>query len=191
MTFKLLFPSVVYEKDSHNLVNEDLINLSKDICINHGKNIFVTKCLTTVESGEYGNILEMKEFSQIKSFIVENVFAYIDFLKFNTEQNYRFTSSWLNYYAPGDFQEIHIHHNNMISGCFYLLANNQDDFYFRSHLFHQQPVLPYNSIDNEYNQYTEFIKTYPGKLLLFMSGNLHGTLPSKCERISLSFNITF
>lgn len=188
---RLLFPSVVYENHDSTLVNSDLIDFSKNICLNHGENFYITKCLTTIESKEYANILELEEFSEIRSYIIENIFNYISFMKFKTDIDYKFTSSWLNYYYPGDFQELHIHHNNMISGVFYLLANDEEDFYFRSQLFHQQPILPYNQENNNYNQYSQTIKTTSGKLLLFMSGYLHGTLPSKKERMSISFNINF
>jgi len=190
-SIKLLFPTVIYENYDSTLIDSDLIKFSKNICLKHGKKNFITNCLSTLELKEYENILELKEFCNIKSYIIENIFNYFDFMKFKTDINYQFTSSWLNYYHPGDYQELHIHHNNMISGVFYLIANNEKDFYFRSQLFHQQPILPYNQKDNEYNQYSENIETFGGKLLLFMSGYLHGTLPSKQERMSISFNINF
>lgn len=190
-TIKLLFPSVIYEDFNETLVNSDLVKLSKNICLKHGKNSFITNCLTTIESKDYGNVLELEEFSEIKSYIIQNICNYINFMKFKTDIDYKFTSSWLNYYCPGDYQELHIHNNNMLSDVFYLIANNEKDFYFRSQLFHQQPILLYNQENNGYNQYNETIETFKGKLLLFMNKYLHGTLPSKKERMSISFNVTF
>ena len=77
----------------------------------------------------------------------------------------------------------------MISGCFYILDHDENDFYVRSSSYTQQAILPFNEVENEYNQYTSSFKTFSGNLILFMSNCLHGTVPSSKERISLSFNI--
>lgn len=188
-SINLLFPTVIYQKDSTNLVNPNIIKKSKSICEEYGKNTFITSCLTTVET--FPNVLDLNEFEDIRNFIINGVSEYINFMGFDKTINYKISGSWLNYYNPGDLQELHMHHNSMISGCFYLLSNGENDFYVRNPSYTQQPLLPFLEVDNEYNQNTITFKSTKGKLLLFMSSTLHGTIPTKKERISLSFNIVY
>jgi uncharacterized protein (TIGR02466 family) len=183
----LLFPTVIYQKDSKNLISKDIIKKSRSICKEYGKNTFITECLTTVET--YQNVLDLKEFEDIRNFIITGVSEFINFMGFDKTRNYKIGGSWLNYYAPGNLQELHMHHNSMISGCFYLLSNGESDFYVRNPSYTQQPLMPFLEVENEYNQNTVTFKSAEGKLILFMSSVLHGTIPTKKERISLSFNI--
>jgi uncharacterized protein (TIGR02466 family) len=183
----LLFPTVIYQKNNKKLINQKIIKKSKEICKQYGENIFITKCLTTVYT--YPNVLNLPEYSKIKEFITSGVSDYINFMQFDKTKEYKIKGSWLNYYEPGNLQELHMHHDSMISGCFYILANDENDFYVRSSSYTQQAILPFNEVENEYNQYTTSFKTFSGNLILFMSNCLHGTVPSQKERISLSFNI--
>lgn len=185
----LLFPTVIYQKDNENLVNKHIIKISKDICKEYGKNSFITKCLTTVET--YGNVLDLPEYEDIRTFIISGISDYVNFMGFDKTKNYKIKGSWLNYYSPGDLQELHIHHDSMISGCFYILASDQKDFYVRNPSYNQQAFLPFVESQNEYNENTVTFKTSTGKLILFMSSCLHGTIQSDKERISLSFNVIF
>lgn len=183
----LFFPTVIYEKKSSDLINKKMIDKSMDLCKDYGKNSFITNCLTTVST--FDSVLELPEFKEIKFFILESVSEYLNFMKFDKSKEYKISGSWLNYYEPGDLQELHIHHDSMVSGSFYLVANDEKDFYIRSPQYNQQAILPFNEVETEYNQYTHSIITSPGKLLIFMSSTLHGTIQSKKERLSLSFNI--
>jgi len=184
----LFFPTVIYEKKSSDLINKKIVDKSMSLCKEYGKNSFITNCLTTVLT--FDNVLELPEFKEIKFFILESVSEYLNFMKFDKKREYKISASWLNYYKPGDLQELHIHHDSMVSGSFYLVANDEKDFYIRSPQYNQQAILPFNEVETEYNQYTHTIITSPGKLLVFMSSTLHGTIQSKKERLSLSFNIT-
>jgi uncharacterized protein (TIGR02466 family) len=186
-TVNLLFPTVIYQKNNKNLVNQKIIKKSKELCDQYGKHIFITKCLTTAST--YSNVLDLPEYSKIKEFITSGVSDYINFMQFDKTKEYKIKGSWLNYYDPGNLQELHMHHDSMISGCFYILAHDENDFYVRSSSYTQQAILPVNEVENEYNQYTSSFKTFSGNLILFMSNCLHGTVPSSKERISLSFNI--
>ena len=183
----LFFPTVIYEKKSADLINKEIIDKSMSLCKDYGKNSFITKCLTTVST--FDSVLELPEFQDIKLFILESVSEYLNFMKFDSKREYKISGSWLNYYKPGDLQELHIHHDSMVSGSFYILANEEKDFYIRSPYYNQQAILPFNEVETEYNQHTHRIITSPGKLLTFMSSTLHGTIQSDKERLSLSFNI--
>lgn len=186
-SINLLFPTVIYQKDNKNLVSNHIIKASKDICKKYGRDTFITKCTTTVET--YENVLDLPEFCNIRTFVINGLSDYINFMGFDKTKNYQIKGSWLNYYNPGDLQELHMHHHSMISGCFYILANEEYDFYVRSSSYNQQALLPFNEIENEYNQHTSKFQTTTGKLILFMSSCLHGTIQTEKERISLSFNI--
>jgi hypothetical protein len=186
-SINLLFPTVVYQKDDSNLITKEVIKKSRHICSKYGKNTFITKCITTVET--FPNILEEPEFAQIKKFVIQSITDYITFMGFSKNKKYEISGSWLNYYKPGETQEMHIHHDNMISAVFYIIANNQQDFYVRNPSYHQQPILPFLDYENEYNQNNVIFNTFPGKLILFMSSTFHGTMSTNKERLSLSFNV--
>lgn len=184
----LFFPTVVYEKNSNDLLNEEIVKKSREICEQYGENSFITNCSTTVSS--FSNVLDLPEYKNIKDYIIKSVSDYISFMKFDSTREYKISGSWLNYYAPGDLQELHIHHDSMVSGCFYIIANDEYDFYIRSPQYNQQAMLPFNEVETEFNQTTHKILTSPEKLLIFMSSTLHGTIQSNKERLTLSFNIT-
>lgn len=182
-----LFPTVVYHKDNSNLITKELKELSKELCHQHGRHSFITKCLTTVDT--FDRVLELPEFLNIRNYVIKGISDYIRFMSFDSTKKYKLSGSWLNYYEPGYLQEPHIHHDSMMSGVVYITGSNQKDFYFRSPNLNTQPSLPFIENQTEFNQTDCRYESIDGRLILFMSGSLHGTLPVDVERISLSFNV--
>jgi len=69
--YDTLFPSTVVYKD-HEIENKSvLIDLSKKIIEEHGRSSFYSSCSTTVNTKV--DILDMAEFSEIRSQIVETL----------------------------------------------------------------------------------------------------------------------
>lgn len=182
-----LFPTVVYHKDNFDIITKEIKDLSKNICFEYGKHAFITKCLTTVDT--FDRVLDLPEFSTIREYVIQGITDYVRFMSFDLTKNYSINGSWLNYYDPGYLQEPHIHHDSMISGVIYITGSNQKDFYFRNTNLYTQPSMPFIEKQTEYNQNDCRYESVDGRLILFMSGALHGTLPVDVERISLSFNV--
>jgi hypothetical protein len=168
-----LFPTVVYHKDNSNLITKELKELSKELCHQHGRHSFITKCLTTVDT--FDRILELPEFLNIRNYVVQGISDYIRFMSFDSTKTYKLSGSWLNYYEPGYLQEPHIHHDSMMSGVLYITGSNQKDFYFRSPNLNTQPSLPFIENQTEFNQTDCRYESIDGRLILFMSGSLHGS----------------
>ena len=185
----LLFPTVIYQKTNKDLVDKNIIKISKKICSNYGKKSFITNCTTTVQT--FQDVLNEKEFEEIKSFISNSVLEYCNYLNFDISKNLKVTGSWLNHYNPGEMQELHLHHDSLISGAFYIISSGEADFYVRNPAYNYQPILPVLTEETPYNQNNVVYNTNVGKLILFTSGTFHGTIPTKKERLSLSFNVTY
>jgi len=74
--YDTLFPSTVVYKD-HEIENKSvLIDLSKKIIEEHGRSSFYSSCSTTVNTKV--DILDMAEFSEIRSQIVETIGAFCE-----------------------------------------------------------------------------------------------------------------
>ena len=185
----LLFPTVIYQKTNKDLIDKSIIKLSKKICSEYGKKSFITNCTTTVQT--FQNVLNLEEFEKIKDFIVESILEYYAYLKYDNTKKIKVTGSWLNHYNPGEMQELHLHHDSLISGAFYIISSEEADFYVRNPSYNYQPVLPFIEEETAYNQNDVVYYTNVGKLILFTSGTFHGTIPTRKERLSLSFNVTY
>jgi hypothetical protein len=182
-----LFPSVVYHRDEPKIITNEIKKLSKELCFEYGNQPFITKCLSTVDT--YNRVLDLPEFSTIREYVVQGITDYVGFMSFDRTIRYELNGSWLNYYEPGNLQEPHIHHDSMMSGVLYITGSKQEDFYFRSSNYYMQSSLPYLEESTEYNRNDAKYQSLDGRLIIFMSGLLHGTLPVGKERISLSFNV--
>ena len=186
-TITPLFPTVVYHKDNSNLITKEIKELSKNLCHQYGKHAFITKCLTTVNTLD--TILDLPEFLDIRNYAIQGISDYIRFMNFDSTKTYKLNGSWLNYYKPGYLQEPHIHHDSMISGILYITGSNQKDLYFKNPNLNNQPSLPFVEKRTEYNEMDYSYESIDGRMIIFMSGSMHGTLPVDCERISLAFNV--
>jgi len=100
--------------------------------------------------------------------------------------------SWLNFYQPGDSQEIHNHvhavHPSFISGSLYIEApKDSGDIKFYHPNFNTAVVTTEQGLETFEASYTP----EPYKIVLFRSHVPHSvtTNNSNKERISLSFNI--
>ena len=181
-----LFPTMVMYKDYPNLITKQLQDYSRNILKEYGNKPFYSPCISTVQT--YSDILELPEYQEIKQSIIDTVSVYTNTLKIDNN-NLSFLDSWLNLYNQHGYQDLHNHHDSMLSGVFYIKSVGNKDFVFQSPWHFQQAKLPNYTEQNLKNSHNIEYNSLEGRLIIFMSNTLHRTLPATEERISLSFNI--
>lgn len=182
-----LFPTVIAIGD--HTFDKNVIAKSQKILEEFGRtDSFLCPCTTTIR--DFNQILEEKEFNEIKTIIVEFIKKYCDFWNYNTEQ-LQITESWLNSYKSNEFQDLHHHHNSVFSGVFYLKSDGSEDFVIQSPWYQKQPILIRTNDVNQDNMHHYVFPSTVGRCYIFPSYLLHRTLPAKSERISLSFNCRY
>lgn len=187
-TFNMLtlFPCQVMYREQTDLVTEDLLSFSRIILKDNVDTPFFSKCISTVRTKS--DILELPEFADIRQFLGNLVYVYCEQMKIDYSK-LRITDSWLNLYEEGGYQDLHNHHDSMLSGVFWLKSSEEKDFSFQAPYHFMQPKLPNYTEHNLNNCHNVEINSIVGRGMVFMSHMLHRTLPTKTERISLSFNV--
>lgn len=101
----------------------------------------------------------------------------------------RITQSWLNYTEPGQFHHKHAHPNSLVSGVFYVQANDETDKIYFYRDVYQQIKLPPKEW-NLFNSESWWLPVGTGKLILFPSSLTHmvETVQGEQTRVSLAFN---
>jgi hypothetical protein len=181
-----LFPTRVLYKDTLDLITPAVLQKAKEILAQYKNSPFHSSCSSTVNT--FSNVLDLPEFIEIKQFLSECASVFLDIHKIDSEQ-LNFLDSWLNHYDVGGYQDLHMHHDSMVSGVFYLESLGNKDFVLQAPWHFQQPKIPNyieQTLDNSHN--AEF-DSVPGRAIFFMSHALHRTAPATASRISLSFNI--
>lgn len=181
-----LFPTSIFLRDNNDLIDEELLALSFSLCKTHGTTPFDTNCLSTLCS--MSNVLSLPGFEKINQFISETVDVFLEYKKIKRE-NLKFVDSWLNYYEEGSYQDLHMHHDSLISGVFYIKSEGKPDFLIQSPFHFTQPKIPSYTENNLNNCHTAFFESKPGRCIVFLSNVLHKTKAATSDRISLSFNI--
>lgn len=182
-----LFPTTVLLKDFEN-PSQELLEFSKNFVDKNGNNPFYSPCKSTVHTKI--NVLELPEFSAVKTQIVEMIKTYCDIKKISTE-NLAIVDSWLNVYDVNGYQDLHHHPDSMISGVYYLEGTEAKDFIFQAPWYFSQPIFPNFIESNLNNCYNVEYESLTGRCMLFMSNLQHRTLPAIKQKISLSFNVRY
>lgn len=181
-----LFPTRVVYKDNPRLVTESVLTKSKEILERYQDSPFYSPCNSTVHT--FARVLDLPEFTEIKNFITEVVSVFLDVHNIDPK-GLDFLDSWLNYYDVGGYQDLHNHHDSMLSGVIYLQSSGAKDFIFQAPWHFQQPKLPNYTINTVANSHNVEYNSEVGRAIVFMSHALHRTLPATAPRMSLSFNI--
>jgi len=173
-----LFPTpVTHNYKRFTLDNSLLENLKYES--NLGGNFFTTE----------QKILDYPEFQEIKNFIIENIEKYFnDIISADNITPY-ITNSWINLSKEGSQHHKHTHANSVLSGVYYLEADNKSDaITFYKSKYDQIKIYP--KFYNLYNSDSWIIPVQTGDLLLFPSYFEHGVDVCKSKkRISLAFNV--
>lgn len=135
-------------------------------------------------------VLRHKAMTGLRQFIEDSMAEYFAATA-NPKGNVhlRITQSWLNYTDPGQFHHKHAHPNSLVSGCFYVKANQESDKIFFYRDGYQQIKLPPKEW-NLYNSESWWLPVGTGQLVLFPSSLTHmvETVQGDDTRISLAFN---
>lgn len=183
--FNQLFSTPVLYKDS-DLIDDNLTQVSKKLIKLHATKPFYSNCYSTVKT--FNQVLKEPEFEKVSKFLYELVAVFLDVQKINGDK-LSFLNSWLNFYEPGGYQDLHNHHDSMMSGVFWIASSGEKDFIMQAPWHFQQSKIPEYTDLNLNNSHNVEFASQPGRGMIFMSHTLHRTLPTSVERISLSFNI--
>jgi uncharacterized protein (TIGR02466 family) len=135
-------------------------------------------------------ILEDPCLKQLKKELLNAVDKYyINIIDAKDKINPYITQSWLNYSNKGDYHHSHEHPNSLVSGVFYIKADEQKDkITFHKNFYSTIKLRPKNY--NLWNSLSWWIPVKSGDILLFPSYLNHSveTKEDNDIRISLAFN---
>lgn len=135
-------------------------------------------------------ILKQKKLSDLTTFIEKCLFQYITAtINPKNDVRLRITQSWLNWTKPGQFHHKHAHQNSVISGCYYVNADKDNDKIFFCRDKYQQ--IEFSPVEwNIYNSDSWWLPVGTGDLIFFPSDLIHMVQPVGGEhtRVSLAFN---
>ena len=182
-TVHSLFPTAVYQTSiDRKFTKKEILFLDKQK--NNLKKIEGNS--KTINS----YVLNEKPLKQLKNDLTNASHKYYKniFATYNKITPY-ITQSWLNYNVKGEHHHSHEHPNSIVSGVFYLKADEAHD----KITFHKDKYSQINFETNEYNTWnslTWWIPVKSGDILLFPSYLNHSveTKQDNNLRISLAFN---
>ena len=117
---------------------------------------------------------------------------FVEIYKPSTNVNLKITQSWANYAKVGQQHGLHLHHNSIISGVFYVNTNQDDKIIFVRNTSTRHFAVETEEY-NSWNADELWFETEQGSLLLFPSLLAHrvSKATGEKERISISFNSFF
>lgn len=135
------------------------------------------------------NFIEDQKVDTLKSEILKHLNFYCTEIGISKLIKPKIYSSWVSLFKENNYGHIHDHGHSDISGVYYYRTSGED-----GKIFFETPN-PHLSTSFCYEQLSTPWEHTPieGKLLLFPGWLKHGirTNPTKKERISISFNISF
>jgi uncharacterized protein (TIGR02466 family) len=195
-----VFPIYIYESiiPSHNIENPTILQTVKKLVestpLGWGykwaevSNIWNSHPITE-------HILELKEFSKIKSEILECFIEYLkqsNMLRDNLNITIEFCSSWINVHKYGQRQEYHNHtgiNKTKFSGVYYVdVTDKTGDICFRHPNYTMLTVWAYPELQIECYK---TITPTNGKIIIFPSWLDHMVYKNTdtIDRVSIAFNI--
>lgn len=180
---RVLFPTPVYEayldRDITKTEIEYMNKVSTQLQQNTGN---ITSASKTVLKG--------KPLKKLEKFFMEHVNNYFDEI-IHSSNNLKpyITLSWLNYTKENQYHHAHEHENSMVSGVFYVSADENDSIRFYKAGYQQ--IKPDIEEYNLWNSTSWYVPARTGKLVLFPSSLPHSVDHKKGNnvRISLAFNV--
>ena len=178
-----LFPTPVYR----TTLNRKFLKNEKEILLNK-KNFLKKNVGNKTSNNTY--ILKNKKLSSLKKFINLHINIYFtDILKTKKIKPY-ITQSWLNSTKLSEFHHAHVHPNSIISGVFYVNADeNFDSIVFSKNLYNPFQFEKSSFTVLNSDEWSFMVKSFD--LILFPSSLQH-QVKTKLEnnnRISLAFNV--
>jgi uncharacterized protein (TIGR02466 family) len=132
---------------------------------------------------------KIDEFNELVNSIYHHSSNLLKELGFNQEfiSRTKIANMWANVSQEGEFLFPHVHSNSVLSGAFYIKTNGNNKLRFFNNINDMFPrASEANHLNYEYCDYD----CKPGRLIMFKSDFLHGTIPQTAgEKIVVSFNI--
>jgi uncharacterized protein (TIGR02466 family) len=138
-------------------------------------------------------VLKGKPLKNLEKFFMEHIGNYFDEVINTTDKVKPYiTMSWLNYAREDEYHHVHEHENSMVSGVFYVSADEKYDS-IRLYKTGYQQIKPSVKDYNLWNSTSWYVPVSTGKLVLFPSWLSHSVDRKKGKniRISLAFNVFF
>ena len=181
-----IFPSPVYiaKRDSDLTSNEekDISSIVKEGMKKNVSNFSSTNSYIFDE-----NLKELKQFceQQIKIYVEQVINP-------KEELDFYITQSWLNMTEPGEFHHTHYHQNSIISGVFYIAAEEDDKITFSDPNAQVKELIEFEQkAYNLWNSSNWFFPSITNELILFPSWLGHRVESNEkatTDRISIAFN---
>jgi uncharacterized protein (TIGR02466 family) len=187
MPVEYFFPKAFYYKDDiiSETENEKLkqaaFHLRDQFKISSRPNLYTTY-------GIIPNVLERKEFDQLKLLIYKEIEQFSMILETGESYNYVISDAWISISGPGNYERMHTHDGAYISGVYYIKTHPDcGNLFFEEmsdNLWASTRSKPenFNSVS-----YTPLDR----RIILFNSKVPHcvGQNMSSGDRIALSFNV--
>jgi uncharacterized protein (TIGR02466 family) len=101
------------------------------------------------------------------------------------------TGSWYNKMDLGSKVNLHRHEGSVVSGVFYVLAENASPIKFKNPLYPYKMNDLYDNIDSEFSTFGIQLIPKTGNLILFPSWLEHETNEESGKRCVISFNTLY
>ena len=184
---ELWFPTPIYFID--NLFGSEYENV-KELFYNHNydtrRNDYFNVD-SSYDNKTHKSLHKIEKFKPVFEKIEEHVYNFAKECGYTGHLN--LNTSWANKSLKNDFLYPHVHSDCLISGAYYVKAEEEDKIQFTRNINDMKP-LP-----NEMNLLNQRSIEYPCKsdrLILFYSDTLHMTLKQKAEeKMTLSFNYKY
>jgi len=155
--------------------------------------------ITNGNDGELSNItylLELPDFSRLKSLILDHLHNYCEILKVEDGLEFYITNSWATLHKPNDGSGTHFHTNSLISGIVYIKCDENSGKVGFAKNVATTTIFP-QAIDIQFKEDTILnmkeiaLKPSPGDILLFPSHLNHWVKPSNSDqnRYVIAFDV--
>ena len=138
-------------------------------------------------------LYELPGFRDLTLRIQDEGDKFVRFLGLDQSKPLYLTGCWLNVYGRGDSQDVHVHTQQVISGCYYVKAPKNTPGLSVFSPYAEAMLDAPMAEPNEMNVKFLEIPAVAGEMILFRSWTRHCVRPNRTddERISIAFNFTF
>jgi len=154
------------------------------------KNI-ILKEKTDNPTWQSNNQVHLREdFKSFSDMIVNNNKMVLDVLQYDYE-GFRINDMWANILEPGQSHPVHTHANNLLSGVFYVYAENTSGIVFLDPRKQSSVIKPTKLKDTYENSDRHLELSNTNTMFIFPSWLEHFVPPNESDkiRISISWNI--
>ena len=187
-----LFPTPIMTTDIDVVLEEEDINAFKNL----------EMVRYPIDNGSHSkdlNVIEPKQFSLLRSSILNHFYDYLDYLSVSKfDYDWFISSSWVNLHKPGDYSHRHFHTNSIISAIYYLdIPENSGNTIFeldeQDNRLHMPTVKLKFFEPNMYNSERVELKAITGNCVFFPSRLRHSVTKNKSDqnRYSIAMNFFF